>query len=402
MPYYTCRLAAEDGRLLSRSVLAASSEECRRIFESDGLCVLSVGRDWKKLRLGSRAFGRKVRAKDFILFNQELMALVKAGYPILRSVETLSARASDIRLKEILIQVEKDVRSGKSLSEAFLPFEDRFSKVYTASLMAGEKSGNLAGTIGRYIQYAGTIARTKSKIRSALVYPTLLIVFSFVLLTILINFILPRFAGFYKDFQSEMPALTTGLIAFAMAVRRHIVIILLAVGLGALAVLRWVSTEKGRVAFDRLKLKLPYGRLLWRESAASLFSRTLGLLLEAGISLLQAVGIASQAVPNRALALDLKDLPDAIKNGQSLTDSLAATEVMPGLALDMVRIGETSANLQGMLADVADFYDERVRARVDTLVSLIEPLVIILMGVIVAGMLLAVYLPIFNIIRVAR
>lgn len=402
MPYFTCRLAAEDGRLLSRSVLAASSEECRRIFESDGLCVLSVGRDWKKLRLGSRAFGRKVRAKDFILFNQELMALVKAGYPILRSVETLSARASDIRLKEILIQVEKDVRSGKSLSEAFLPFEDRFSKVYTASLMAGEKSGNLAGTIGRYIQYAGTIARTKSKIRSALVYPTLLIVFSFVLLTILINFILPRFAGFYKDFQSEMPALTTGLIAFAMAVRRHIVIILLAVGLGALAVLRWVSTEKGRVAFDRLKLKLPYGRLLWRESAASLFSRTLGLLLEAGISLLQAVGIASQAVPNRALALDLKGLPDAIKNGQSLTDSLAATEVMPGLALDMVRIGETSANLQGMLADVADFYDERVRARVDTLVSLIEPLVIILMGVIVAGMLLAVYLPIFNIIRVAR
>lgn len=402
MPYYICRLAAEDGRLLSRSVLAASGEECRRIFESDGLCVLSVGRDWKKLRLGSRAFGRKVRAKDFILFNQELMALIKAGYPILRSVETLSARASDIRLKEVLIKVEKDVRSGKSLSEAFLPFEDRFSKVYTASLMAGEKSGNLAGTIGRYIQYAGTIARTKSKIRSALVYPTLLIVFSFILLTILINFILPRFSGFYKDFQSEMPALTTGLIAFAMAARRHAVIILLAIGLGALAVLRWVSTEKGRVAFDRLKLKLPYGRLLWRESAASLFSRTLGLLLEAGISLLQAVGIASQAVPNRALALDLKGLPDAIKNGQSLTDSLAATQVMPGLALDMVRIGETSANLQGMLADVADFYDERVRARVDTLVSLIEPLVIIIMGVVVAGMLLAVYLPIFNIIRVAR
>lgn len=402
MPYYTCRLAADDGRLLSRSVLAASSDECRRLFESDGLCVLSVGRDWKKLRLGSRSLGRKVRAKDFILFNQELMALIKAGYPILRSVETLSARASDIRLKEILIKVEKDVRSGKSLSEAFLPFEDRFSKVYTASLMAGEKSGNLAGTIGRFILYAGSIARTKSKIRSALVYPTLLMVFSFILLSILINFILPRFAGFYKDFQSEMPALTTGLIAFAMAARRHAVIILLAIGLGGLAFLRWVSTEKGRVAFDRLKLRLPYGRLLWRESAASLFSRTLGLLLEAGISLLQAVGIASQAVPNRALALDLKALPDAIKNGQSLTDSLAATKVMPGLALDMVRIGETSANLQGMLADVADFYDERVRARIDTLVSLIEPLVIIIMGIVVAGMLLAVYLPIFNIIRVAR
>ena len=402
MPYYTCRLAAEDGRLLSRSVLAASIEECRKLFESDGLCVLSVGRDWKKLQLGTRAFGRKVRPKDFILFNQELMALVKAGYPILRSVETLAARVSDIHLKEILLRVEKDVRSGKSLSEAFLPFEGQFSKIYTASLMAGEKSGNLAGTIGRYIQYAGTIARTKEKIRSALVYPTLLIVFSFILLGILINFILPRFAGFYNDFQSEMPALTTALIAFSMAARRHAVFILLTAGLGALVFLRWVRKEDGRVAFDRLKLKLPYGRTLWRESAASLFSRTLGLLLEAGISLLAAVGIASQAVPNQALARDLKGLPDSIKNGQSLTDSLAATAVMPGLALDMVRIGETSANLQGMLADVSDFYDERVRAKIDTLVSLIEPLVIIVMGIIVAGMLLAVYLPIFNIIRVVR
>jgi len=402
MPYYTCRLAAEDGRLLSRSVLAASTEECRKLFESDGLCVLSVGRDWKKLQLGTRAFGRKVRPKDFILFNQELMALVKAGYPILRSVETLAARVSDIHLKEILLRVEKDVRSGKSLSEAFLPFEGQFSKIYTASLMAGEKSGNLAGTIGRYIQYAGTIARTKEKIRSALVYPTLLIVFSFILLGILINFILPRFAGFYNDFQSEMPALTTALIAFSMAARRHAVFILLTAGLGALVFLRWVRKEDGRVAFDRLKLKLPYGRTLWRESAASLFSRTLGLLLEAGISLLAAVGIASQAVANQALARDLKGLPDSIKNGQSLTDSLAATAVMPGLALDMVRIGETSANLQGMLADVSDFYDERVRAKIDTLVSLIEPLVIIVMGIIVAGMLLAVYLPIFNIIRVVR
>jgi type IV pilus assembly protein PilC len=396
MPYYTCRLAAEDGRLLSRSVLAASSDECRRLFESDGLFVLSVGRDWKKFRLGSRSLGSKVRPKDFILFNQELMALIKAGYPILKSVETLAGRVTDIRLKEILIKVEKDVRSGKSLSEAFLPFEDRFSKVYTASLMAGEKSGNLSGTIGRFVQYAGTIARTKAKIRSALVYPTLLIGFSFILLTVLINFILPRFAGFYKDFQSEMPLLTTALIAFSMTVRRFAVLILLALGLAALVFVRWVRTEEGSVAFDRLKLRIPFAKALWRESAAALFSRTLSLLLEAGI------GIASQAVPNRALVRDLKGLPDAIKNGQSLTDSLAETEVMPGLALDMVRIGETSANLQGMLADVADFYDERVRAKIDTLVSLIEPLVIIFMGVIVAGMLLAVYLPIFNIIRVVR
>jgi type IV pilus assembly protein PilC len=389
MPYYICRLAGEDGRFLSRSVLAASPDECRKLYESEGFCVLSVARDWKKIQVQARLFGKKVRDKDFILFNQELMALIRSGYPILKSIETIAVRVKNIHLKEILLKVESDIRSGKSLSEAFLPYEDTFSKVYTASLMAGEKSANLAGTIGRYI-------------RSALIYPTLLMVFSFILVGVLINFILPRFATFYQDYQAEMPAITTALISFAMAVRRNLLFILLFLAALFLTFLRLRKNEEAQVAFDKFKLRIPYGRTLWRESGVSLFSRTLGLLLEAGISLLSVIGIACQAVPNKFLVRSMKGVPDSIKNGQSLTESLARTAVFPGLALDMVRIGEASANLQGMLAEVADFYDERIRARIDTLVSLIEPIVIIFMGLVVAGMLLAVYLPIFNIIRVAR
>jgi type IV pilus assembly protein PilC len=400
MPYYICRLTGEDGRLLSRSVLAASPDECRKLYESEGLCVLSVARDWKKLQV--RLFGKKVRDKDFIFFNQELMALIRSGYPILKSIETIAGRVKNIHLKELLLKVEADIRSGKALSEAFLPYEDMFSKVYTASLMAGEKSANLAGTIGRYVQYAKIVSQTKSKIRSALIYPTLLIIFSFILVGVLINFILPRFATFYQDYQAEMPAITTALISFAMAVRRNLVFILLFFALLFLAFLRFRKNKEAQVAFDKFKLSIPYGKTLWRESGVSLFSRTLGLLLEAGISLLSAIGIACQAMPNKFLVRSMKGMSDSIKNGQSLTESLAATEVFPGLALDMVRIGETSANLQGMLAEVADFYDERIRARIDTLVSLIEPIVIIFMGLVVAGMLLAVYLPIFNIIKIAR
>jgi type IV pilus assembly protein PilC len=400
MPYYICRLAGEDGRLLSRSVLAASPDECHKLYESEGFCILSVARDWKKIRV--RPFGKKIRDKDFILFNQELMALIRSGYPILKSIETIAGRAKNIHLKELLLKIEADIRSGKSLSEAFLPYEDMFSKVYTASLMAGEKSANLAGTIGRYVQYAKIVSQTKSKIRSALIYPTLLIIFSFILVGVLINFILPRFATFYQDYQAEMPAITTALISFAMAVRRNLVFILLFFALLFLVFLRFRKNEEAQVAFDRFKLKIPYGRTLLRESSVSLFSRTLGLLLEAGISLLSAIGIACQAMPNKFLVRSMKGMPDSIKNGQSLTESLAATAAFPGLALDMVRIGETSANLQGMLAEVSDFYDEMIRTRINTLVTLIEPIVIIFMGLIVAGMLLAVYLPIFNIIRVAR
>ena len=400
MPYYICRLAGEDGRLLSRSVLAASPDECRRLYESEGFCVLSVARDWKKVQV--RLFGKKVKDKDFILFNQELMALIRSGYPILKSIETIAVRVKNVNLKEILLRVESDIRSGKSLSEAFIPYEDKFSKVYTASLMAGEKSANLAGTIGRYIQYAKVINQTKSKVRSALIYPTLLMVFSFILVGILVSFVLPRFSTFYQDYQAEMPAVTTALVSFALAVRRNTLLILILLAALFLTFLRLRKNEEARIAFDRFKLRIPYGRTLWRESGVSLFSRTLGLLLEAGISLLSAIGIACQAVPNKFLVRSMKDVSDSIKNGQSLTESLADTAVLPGLALDMIRIGETSANLQGMLAEVADFYDERIRARIDTLVSLIEPVIIIFMGLVVAAMLLAIYLPIFNIIRIAR
>lgn len=383
-------------------MLAASPGECRKLCESEGFCVLSVARDWKKAQVQVQLFGKKVRDKEFILFNEELIALIKSGYPILKSIETIAARVKNVHLKEILLKVESDIRSGKSLSQAFLPYEGMFSKVYTASLMAGEKSANLAATIGRYVQYAKIISQTKSKIRSALIYPTLLMVFSFILVGVLVNFILPRFATFYQDYQAEMPAVTTALISFAMAVRRNMLLILLLLAVLFLTFLRLRKNEEARVVLDNFKLRIPFGRTLWRESGVSLFSRTLGLLLEAGISLLSAVGIACQAVPNKFLVRSMNNVPDSIKNGRSLTESLTDTAVFPGLALDMVRIGETSANLQGMLAEIADFYDERIRARIDTLVSLIEPVVIIFMGLIVAAMLLSVYLPIFNIIRVAR
>lgn len=402
MPYYICRMAGENGALLTRSLLASSADECRKLVESEGYCVLSVGRDWKKIQIRARVFGDRIRDGDFILLNQELIALLRSGYPILKSIDVIAGRMKSLPLKELLLKVEADVRSGKSLSEAFAPYEDRFSKVYTASLMAGERSGNLPGTIGRYVQYAKILVQTKSKIRAATIYPTLLLIFSAALIGVLITFVLPRFASFYADFQAEMPGITTMLISLSLAVRRSLFVLLLLAAVLALVILRLKKREDVRIAWDRLKLRIPFGRILWRDSAVALFSRTLGLLLEAGISLLSAIGIASQAVPNRFLLRRLSPLPDAIKNGQSLTDSLTSTDVFPGMALDMIRIGETSANLPGMLAEVADFYDERIRARIDTLVSLIEPVIIIFMGLLVAGMLVSVYLPIFNIIRVAR
>ncbi len=402
MPNYLCRLAGENGRVITETRLSASAEDCRRHFESKGFFVLSVRKEWRKLRLSSLSLDRKVKDRDFIMFNQELTALLRAGYPVLRSIEVISRRVKNPALRDILSRVETDIRHGKALSEAFGPFEERFSKVYTAALMAGEQSGALPDTITQYIQYAKVVARTKRRIQSAMIYPTLLLAFSTVLLGVLINFVLPNFSEFYRDFESQLPLLTIGLINFSTFVRSHWA---LWIGLAVLFVLVYIRLRrdpKAVIWLEKTKLKIPFGRVIWVESAVSLFGRTLSLLLQAGIPLLGGVGLAAQAIPNKYLASKAGGLPANIKNGESLSEGLAQAEFFPPLALDMVRIGETSANLGGMLKEVSDVYDESIQSRIDTLVSLIEPVIIIFMGLLVAFMLLSVYLPIFNIIKVAR
>lgn len=402
MPFYACRAAGDNGRVIARGILATSAEECRKTLEAEGYLVLSVRRDWKTLQAQGLRFGRKIKEKDFILFNQELVALIRSGYPILRSLEAISGRLKNVYLRELLTKVANEVKLGKALSEAFQPYEKTFGTVYTASLMAGERSGNLPGALTRYVQYAKVISQTRSRIRSALAYPTILIIFAFILFGILVNFILPRFAGFYQDFQAQLPGITRFIMSIAMAVNARWYLIPAVAIIMAFVYISRRNKSDFRIHLDRLKLRVPFGKGIWLESSVAIFCRTLGLLLEAGITLLQSIGIAIQSVPNSAIASKMKGVPDSIKNGEGLSDSLGKAQALPPLALDMVRIGETSANLQGMLGEVADFYDDRIRVKIDTLVSLIEPVVIIFMGLVVAGMLLAIYLPIFNVIRISR
>jgi len=358
--------------------------------------------DWKKKALPSLPFEKKIKDKDFIMFNQELVALLRAGYPMLKSLELITGRTKNVYLKELLQKIESGVRSGKALSESFAPYEKEFTKVYIASLMAGEQSGNLPGTIGRYLDYAKVISQTKSRIRSALLYPTVLIVFALILMGILINFILPRFTGFYADFGAQLPGVTRLLMSLATGLRMATPLILVGLVISALVLARLKQKEKVLLALEQLKLKIPYFRRIRLESAIALFSRTLSLLLEGGITLLPGLPIACQAIPNKFLVKKTGHVPEDIRNGGSLSDSLAKTGFFTPLATDMIRIGENSANLHGMLKEVADVYDQRIQTRIDTFVSLIEPVIIIVMGLFVAMMLLSVYLPIFNIIQITR
>lgn len=401
MPHFSCRISTDDGKILTRSVRAASADECRRRFEAEGHFVLSVRRDWRKLNL-QWGRGGGIKDRDFIMFNQEFQALVRAGYPVLRSLEIISGRTRNSGLQEVLRKVESEIRQGKSLSESFAVFENRFSKIYTAALMAGEQSGNLPDTLGQYIQYARTIARTKSRIRSALIYPVMLLGFSLGLVAILINFVLPNFSGFYKDFDAQLPFATVFLIGLSDFLRGNWPLWIVLTAALVFGYLQVRKNENGRLWIERQKLKIPLGRLIWVESGVSLYCRTLSLVLQAGIPVLAGLPLAIHAIPNKSLAARAATIPDLIRNGEALSEAMSKSGFFPQLALDMVRIGETSGNLGGMLREASDVFDERIQTKIDTFVGLIEPVMIIAMGLLVAGMLLAVYMPIFNIIKVAR
>jgi type IV pilus assembly protein PilC len=400
MPYYNCKLATESGEVISKSFLAPNPEACRHYFREKGFCILSIKRDWKKIRIALFPHERRIKARDFIMFNQELVALLRAGYPVLKCIEIIISRIKDIRLKEVLMMVEDKVRSGSSLSEAFSEHIHIFSTVYIASVMAGERGGSLPETIRRYIDYNKVISQTRERVKTALMYPSLLIVFSFALILVLINFIIPRFSDFYSGFGAELPLITRALLSVSMTIKKIFPLILALILLIVVGHFQMKKKEKYLIWIDKLKLKLPYGGIIMRESSVSLFCRTLGLLLGGGISLLSSIDIARQSVPNRFIQHKMRSLQDHIKNGENVSTALEKTECFSSLALDMIRVGETSANLEGMLFDIADVYNQKVQDKIDRFVSLIEPIIIVLMGLLVAGMLLSVYLPIFNIIRV--
>jgi type IV pilus assembly protein PilC len=400
MPGYFCRLITPEGRIIRETIRAASPAECRKHLEAEGLYVLSIRKEISLGRL--RLSRRKIKQQEFILFNQELVAMLRAGYPVLKSLELMEKRIENPYLREIVGQVEEEIRKGRTLSEAFAPYENLFSKVYTASLLAGERSGNLPGSIKRYIDYAQVINQTRTRVRSALLYPTLLIIFSLILIGILVVLVLPRFASFYADFGAQLPAITRGLIALATFLQKNLLWLVLLVIVIVLAIISLRRRPEFMILNDRLKLHLPYSRYLVQDSAVSLYSRTLGLLLEAGITLVPSVKVARLAVTNRYISSKLETVAEKLTSGQSLYDSLAGPGIFPPLATDMIRIGESSANLPGMLSEVADFYDQALRDKIQTLVSLIEPVIIIFIGLVAAVMILSIYLPIFNIVRITR
>jgi type IV pilus assembly protein PilC len=395
MGEFVCRVADANGRVFSHVEAAGTLEEARQKLVDRGLYVYSVAsRSGVITGLGRRR-ERSVGGSDFLILNQQFNTLIKAGLPILRALDLLADRASAPTLRPIISQIRDRVREGKSLSEA-VSEAGVFSKVYSTAILAGEKSGNLSGVLEYYIAYQKVSTGVRKKIAATLVYPTLLILVAIIVLTYLVTSVIPKFALLYRDLNVELPAPTRLLISLTVDYRYVFLSSIGVIALIALAVYSWSRTEEGGTAFDRLKFRLPIVGDTMLKFQVAQFSRTLSTLLTGGTPLVAGLSTAADTIGSRLVRGTVFRATQMVREGESLHGALASTGVIPPLALDMIEVGESSGALAPMLTSVAEFYEDEVNLKLATMVSLIEPFMLIFMGILVAFILISLYLPIFS------
>src|ERR1700732_3230154 len=395
MGEFVCRVADANGRVFSHIEAAGSVAEARQKLADRGLYVYAVDQRNRLLSGMLKRRERSVGGSEFLILNQQFNTLIKAGLPILRALDLLADRASSPRLRPVISQIPHRVREGKSLSEAVTE-AGVFSKVYATAILAGEKSGNLSGVLDFYIAYQKVSTGVRKKILATLVYPALLLIMATIIVSYLVTAVIPKFAMLYNDLNVALPAPTRLLIALTVDYRYLFLSAVAALLLCGVGVYFWSRTDEGGTVFDRLKFRLPVvGDTLLKFQVAQ-FSRTLATLLSGGTPLVAGLQPSSDAISSRLVRSAVTEATQMVREGESLHGALASKGVMPPLALDMIEVGESSGALAPMLTSVAEFYEEEVSLRLGALVAIIEPVILVFMGGLVAFILISLYLPIFS------
>ncbi len=394
---FRCRLASPNGQVIEGVYSADSEARLRHELEEKGLFVLSLH---QKGAIGGLSFqlpqSQRIPARAFLVFNQELATLLKAGMPLVQSLDLLKRRVETPIFRAVLDDVHEKVRSGSALSDAFAAHGDRFPRVYTASLLAGERSGNLDAVLRRYVEYAKIIATVKSKTLSALIYPAILVALSVCLVSIIVLKVVPAFADFYASFGAELPLSTRIILAVSNFARNQFMLVTVSVIAAVVALVAWTKQPGQRARFDHLLLRTPLVGPVVAKFATSQMARTLATLLGGGLPLVNALEISARSVGNQYMASQLDIVNTRVREGQSFAAALDARHVFPEVAVKMAEVGESTGALQEMLNTVADFYDEEIATNMERFVTLVQPILLVVMGVVLAGLLLALYMPLFQ------
>lgn len=401
MAEFICRLGTPSGEILTRVVEAAAAADARARLESEGFRVFNVANAEKGLSavlpMGGAGKKGRVKPNDFLLFNQQLSALLRAGIPVLQSVNLLKNRSASSTLRTMLADIEAKIKSGIPLSEAF-EAQGTFPKIYTASLLAGEKSGALDDVLARYVDYLKRSVGVSRKLRGALAYPLFLLSAAMLMTAFLTLYIVPRMSDLFKGLSTNqgLPTVTVIVLGFSNFVAGNVWWLLPLLLVLGFTLFVWLRSPNGKLLLGKFLLKLPVVGPLIKQMTTAQLSRSLSTLLSGGITVPDAWDIASQSITNLELRRRSQAVLPLIREGRLFTDSLATANWIPELALDMIGIGEKSGSLREMLDEVANFYDAEAEVKLEQLTTLLEPVILVFMAGIVITILLAIYLPIIQ------
>jgi type IV pilus assembly protein PilC len=394
---FRCRLASPSGQIVEGVYSAETEARLRYELEEKGLFVLSLQPKGAvagvSIRLPQQ---RRIAAREFLIFNQELATLLKAGMPLVQSLDLLKRRVESDRFRAVLEDVHEKVRSGTAMSDAFATHGDLFPSVYVASLLAGERSGSLDIVLRRYVDYARIISTLKRKTVSALVYPVILIALALVLIAIIVLKVVPAFSEFYASFGAELPLVTRMIVRISDFIRGDIVLIVVVLAALVAVVVTWLRSPANKARLDHALLRLPLIGPIAAKFATSQMARTLATLLGGGLPLVNSLDIAAKSIGNHYIASQLDVVNTRVREGESLAAALDARGVFPDVAVKMTEVGESTGALQEMLNTVADFFDEEISTNLERFVTLVEPTLLVIMGLVIAGLLLALYMPLFQ------
>lgn len=404
MPEFICRVASPAGDVLERSYVASDESTLRRDLENQDLMLLSLRRRNSLFGGWARVFsGRpKVSSRDFLLFNQEFSALIRAGIPIVAALEILLERRKNVNFRNALQDIRDRVKGGEALSEAFAAQGEMFPSLYASTMASGERSGELANVLSRFITYWHNLLRIRRTVISALIYPVILACLGMGLIALLIFFIIPKFSVFLKEMGGELPLVSRIPIGIADFCSHNWQILLAMLITSVVAFVYWKRTPGGRLALDGFKLRIPLIGSVVRNYAQNRFTRTLATLQAGGIPLVGSLELSAAAVGNLVYETSLSGVAVKVREGKSLWESLDETNLIDDMAVQMIKVGESTGMLVEMLTNCSDFTDEEIDAQLQRLVSLVEPLMLIFMAVLVGFMLMAVYMPLIQAYGSAR
>ena len=401
MADYAVKYADGRGQIHQQVATAANEKELREKYTQQGFLIYSI--QARGAAAGGGLLGRrkKLDLDKFLIFNQQFVTLIRAGLPILKSLDLLAERLTDPKLGPYVKAVREEVRNGTLLSEAFRQ-QGVFPKMYVTSVMAGEKSGSLTEVLDRYITYQRLSLSVKKKVLVSLMYPAVLIVLVIGLMVFLVTYVVPTFAGLYSSMNANLPVITQYLIAVGTTARSYILIGFAAL-VGLVFLFRWWTRREGsRETVDRMKMRMPVAGEIWLKYQVAQLSRILSTLLVGGIPLVQAMETAADSLGTPLLRRAVEGAGKMVREGQPLSGSLKASKMFPPLAIDMIEVGESTGALPAMLNSVAEFFEEDVNTRMTAVLSLVEPAIMIVMGSFVAFVLIALYLPIFSLADTIR